>query len=71
MSNIKLYELEEQIMKCWGVTDDLKVLLESVEHDDRQSNILIGLIDLYDMKFEKLFKIYEQILTENNKSRVN
>jgi hypothetical protein len=57
----KLYELEQQILETWGLIDDLRILLEVVD-GDRPQNILIGLIDLYEIKFQKLFNNYEQVV---------
>ena len=64
MSNIP-WDLEERIMECWHVTDDLKILyeecLDSPEpmEEDELSNILLGLEALYNRKFARLFQTYE------------
>lgn len=60
----KLYELEDKIMKCWNITEELDLLAETMEGNDRQMNIIIGLRELYNLKFEKLFNTYEKILKE-------
>jgi len=59
------FELEQQIMDCWHIVDDLKVLSEAtIENDDmtmdKVSNITIGLEQLYQLKFEKLFELFEE-----------
>jgi uncharacterized protein YfkK (UPF0435 family) len=58
------FDLEQQIMTCWQITEDLKVLNEGVlEKDlttDEISNILMGLTNLYELKFQKLFEYFEQ-----------
>lgn len=60
----KLYELEQQILDAWGIIDDLKILLEVVDGDKPQ-NILIGLIELNSLKFEKLFNTYEEVVRDS------
>lgn len=52
------FELEQNILAAWMVTDDLKLLLEVAEGDKAQ-NIIIGMIELYTLKFEKLFESFE------------
>jgi hypothetical protein len=63
------FDLEQQIMDCWHVVDDLKILSESVcEHDDfnrdKITNITMGLEQLYQLKFDKLFRTFESVLRE-------
>ena len=62
------FDLEQQIMDCWRVTDDMKILTEEVmEGDfskDQICNVLIGLEQLYSIKFNKLFRTYEELLKE-------
>ena len=54
------FDLEQQIMKCWNITEEIQLLNELVlEHDeytkDQISNYLLGLHTIYEAKFEKLF----------------
>lgn len=62
------FDLEQNIMNCWSVVDDLEVLNEAVlERDlkpDDISNILMGLKGLYHLKFEILFETFEKALKE-------
>jgi hypothetical protein len=53
------FDLEQNIMAAWNVVDDLKLLLDVVEGDKAQ-NIVIGMIELYQLKFEKLFESFEK-----------
>jgi hypothetical protein len=57
------FELEQQILDAWRVLDDIKILSEHI-NDDKQLNILIGIVDLYELKFDKLFKTFEKLLKE-------
>ena len=67
------FDLEQQIMDCWHVVDDLKVVTESVLEDDlsrdKIANILLGMEQLYQLKFERLFRIFELLLKEQFKTR--
>jgi hypothetical protein len=62
------YDLEQQIMECWRITDDVSVLTEEIlEGDltkDKIVNVLTGLEQLYAIRFNKLFRTYEQLLAE-------
>jgi hypothetical protein len=66
------FTLEEQVMQCWGVTDDIDTLTEGViEHDltkDQISNILIGMKDLYQIRFETLQHTMETLISEGTLS---
>ena len=63
---VKVYDLEQQIMECWHITDDVSVLTEEIlEGDltkDKIINVLTGLEQLYTIRFNKLFRTYEQLL---------
>ncbi len=67
---IDLYELEPHIMDCWSVCNDLESVFkqvgdgERVPTEDEMMNVLIGINQLYQWKFEQLFFKYEQILRE-------
>lgn len=63
---VKAYDLEQQIMECWHITDDIGILTEEIlEGDltkDKIINVLTGLEQLYAIRFNKLFRTYEQLL---------
>ena len=61
------FKLEEQIMECWGVVDNLRLVYSEEYQDateDVKLNILIGLVDLYDLKFQILQTTMEQLIRE-------
>lgn len=62
------FDLEQHIINCWNVTDDLEVLNEAVLErnlsKDEISNILTGMKGLYHLKFETLFETFEKALKE-------
>lgn len=60
------FDLEEQIMECWNVVKDIETLysiedIRDLDYDERM-NILIGLSSLYQIKFERLFNTFEQLI---------
>lgn len=65
---MKEFDLEQSIMDCWHVVDDLKILSEKIESLDHEQmkNILIGMQSLYQLKFEKLFELYEEVIFPTN-----
>lgn len=60
------FDFEQEIMGVWNIIEELKVLHEGVlERDltnDQVSNILSGMTELYQMKFEILFETFEQLI---------
>jgi phosphoribosylpyrophosphate synthetase len=61
----KMHDLEDKIMSCWNVVDDIKICLESSDpENDKIMNLLIGISELYSIKFEKLWDTYESALVE-------
>jgi hypothetical protein len=61
------YKLEERIMDCWSITNDIKLVyeeyLDSPEPMDKDelSNILIGIEYLYNRKFQRLWQAFEEM----------
>ena len=74
MSN-KIFDLEQSILQCWNVCDDLNLLYsETMERSrpftqDEMANILLGMKLMYQMKFEKCFSEFEQISNHYHKYR--
>ena len=69
----KLYDLEQPIVDCWLVCDDLETIYRQIDDGERDPtqdeliNALIGMRQLYQWKFEQLFYKYEQVLkTQRN-----
>jgi hypothetical protein len=59
------FDFEQQIMDCWGVVDDIKTVynaddLRELSKDEMQ-NSLLGLYTMYQLKFEILFKMFEDL----------
>ena len=68
MKQFDRFDFEQQIMSCWNVTSDLKdlneALLESDLTKDQISNILTGIEQLYQIRFDKLFLQFEALVHE-------
>jgi hypothetical protein len=63
------FDLEQQILECWNVTTDIKHVTEYVldaplepNREDKISNMLIGMEELYNLKFQKLFETFEKLI---------
>ena len=73
----KMYNLEQHIMECWQMVDDVNLLYEQVmENDlhkdqDKLANALLGLSTIYEMKFERVFDSYKKILEEKFEQQPN
>ena len=55
------FDLEQGIMNCWNVCDDIQLLLDSWDKldEDGKQNFLIGLKQMYQLKFERTFEQFE------------
>jgi hypothetical protein len=64
------FDLEQEIMECWNITSDIDDVYEyvmngngnelSTDERDRVANILLGMSQLYELKFNKLFNTFEE-----------
>lgn len=70
MKPFNQFDMEQQIMNCWNVCEDLDTLMEGVlERDmtrDRITNALMGMKELYQLKFETLFETFEAMCHERS-----
>jgi hypothetical protein len=62
------FDLEQAIMACYATNDDLALLaehvLESSDLDrDRLSNALTGLKEINELRCQKVFDMYEHMLS--------
>lgn len=58
------FDLEQNIMQCWNVTDDIQLYLDMFDEmdEDQRMNYLIGLKQMYQMKFERLWNGFETVV---------
>jgi hypothetical protein len=54
------FDLEQQILECWKVSDDIRTVLEHGDQEDMSDNFA-ALARLTDIRFEKLWFIFEQM----------
>jgi hypothetical protein len=55
------FDMEQEIMQCWNVIDDLKVLQET---NNLNEESVKALCTLYSIKFNMLFETFEQLIAE-------
>lgn len=61
------FDLEQEIMDCWGVVDDIDIIYHKYGEDsDELANVLIGLKTLYQLKFERLFHTFEDCVSQRS-----
>jgi hypothetical protein len=59
------FDFEEQLVRCWCVVDELKDLDEGLFEEwlkfdkDNVSNHILGIAQCYDVKFHKLWHLFE------------
>lgn len=62
------FTFEQEIMGVWQIVEELKVLNEGIlEKDltkDQISNIILGMSELYQLKFEILFDTFEGLVQQ-------
>ena len=71
------YDLEQEIMSCWNVVDDLELLYDNIvnntsckfdmpaDTEHRLGSIVLGLKELYQMRFERTFSTFKQVMFPN------
>jgi len=64
----KLRDIEQHIMDCWSVCNDIETVFKQIGDGDREPtpdevmNALMGMQQVYQWKFEQLFNKYEQVM---------
>ena len=65
MEKFNRFDFEQLLLDCWHITSDIKLLNEKhqdkpgqMSHDD-VANYLLGLETIYEIKFNKLFEMFE------------
>ena len=51
------FDFEQQILKCWNITDDLREANEELN-----SEHISAIATLYEMKFNKLWELFEDVM---------
>lgn len=65
--------LEQMLMKCWHVTDDIELVITMVEDmelsakdQDKLMNILIGMRTLYDQRFSSTMDLFAELIRKGD-----
>ena len=62
------FDLEQQILGAWRVTEDVKLILDTLQNrnmtQDEIANLLLGVVSLYELKFDQLFRTFEAHLSD-------
>lgn len=60
------FDLEQQIQQCWNTKEDIDLLYESVLEDefdkDKIANALLGISHLHELRSQKLFRSFEEMI---------
>ena len=78
MSNA-IFDLEQQIQECWNVTNDLEMVTKHFLDDpkfadikgetwDEMANKYFAIQELYELKFERMWKTFEQVTKEYHRA---
>lgn len=62
------FKFEEQLMQCWKVVDDINVIYKQFDYSDLSQdeiqNALLGLVTIYEMKFQQMFDTFEKLIQQ-------
>lgn len=66
--------LEDMIMQCWHVTGDINTVADYIgesadipaKEKDKLLNMLIGMRELYNIKFSGMFNLFEELIEKGN-----
>lgn len=69
MNSKDRFDLEQEMMNCWRVTDDIDAVayfVGEVEMDAKDQdailNMLLGMKQLYEVKFNMMFSTFEELV---------
>jgi flagellin-specific chaperone FliS len=60
------FHLEEEIMKCWNIIDDLDIVLDSEDSDELVKSIQ----NLYEHKFQSLWNTFSEMVANGQFKKV-
>ena len=69
----KLHDLEEKIMDCWSICNDLETVYQQIGDGECEPtttelmNALMGMQQLYQWKFKQLLNKYEDVIESQHK----
>ena len=60
MNEVTRFDLEQEILRCWTITNDLKTFSELSVGSDKYET----LAENYEIHFEKLWKTFETLIAQ-------
>ena len=71
---MSIFELEQQIMECWQVTDDIELITNHLVREldidaitaDTIVNKYSAVKEMYEIKFDRMWKTFEKVCAERN-----
>ena len=77
---MKIFDLEQQIMNCWHVVDDVDLLACNILDTEKWSNlpakeadelfnILFGIKNVYEQRFQQLWDTFEVVCRDYHNHR--
>ena len=71
----KQFDLEQQMMHCWSVVDDLKDLNNYCGNRGCNAQEVLDVVNalatVYQLKFELMFETFEELLAERREEKNN
>jgi hypothetical protein len=70
------FDFEEQLTRCWCIVDELKDLDEGLFEEwlkfdkDTVSNHILGIANSYDVKFSKLWHLFETVYMDTVRENI-
>ena len=64
-SGLDRFDLEQEILNCWNIIDDIKLVTENkmVTHEDL-NEYMNALTTMYNVKFNKMFDTFSILIEE-------
>ena len=64
-SGLDRFDLEQQILNCWNITDDIKMVTENEMLSGQDLNeYMNALTTMYNVKFNKMFDTFSILIEE-------
>ena len=62
------FDLEQQFLDLWKITDELELVYQRVMDrgmtTDEVANVLLGLVSLYNLKFDRCWETFENCVSK-------
>jgi hypothetical protein len=58
------FDLEQQIMECWGITSDLNLIIDVGTDVEEIKQFVNSIKVIYEHKFDRLFTTFETLVAD-------